>query len=66
MRPTMSGSLFLHEARDAIEHLATGAQVARAREWQVKGRAYARGVANVVDKEAQAELMLALRRTNVE
>ena len=45
---------FLHEPGDAIEHLAAGAQVARARERQMKGRSDARGVTNVVDEESQS------------
>src|SRR5262245_47924460 len=37
--------LLLYEIRDAIEHLAAGTQVARARKRQVKGRTDAGGVA---------------------
>ena len=46
--------LLLHEAGDGVEHAAAGAQVAGAGKRQMKGRPRARGIANVVDKQAQA------------
>ena len=58
--------LLLDETGDSIEHPAAGTQIAGARERQMEGRSNARGVANVVDEQAQAESMLTLRRTKVE
>ena len=58
--------LGLDEAGDSVENLAAGTQIAGARERQMKGRPNARGIANVVDEQAQEGLMLTVRRTKGE
>ncbi len=47
--------LRLDEAGDSVEHPAAGTQIAGARERQMEGWSNARGVANVVDEQAQAD-----------
>ena len=52
IRPTTSGLLGADELGDAAQHLAVAAQVAGARQRQVKRRSGAGGIADVVDEQA--------------